>query len=151
MKEIIKSTVVSIVVNIATYSIYLVLMFFNIIHCYELTENYSGNLPIYIFFFAFPLVLMVLISLFIKFEKVHIITITIETFVLGIFSMIFSFELLNLNCSGVFVILQHIQYNIIQNNNEINVSLKIFSPILSAILYYCSIRFGNILKKFIRC
>ncbi len=57
--------------------------------------------------------------------------------------MVFNIDLLNMNCSGIFSILQYIQYIFFKNTADVNILLKSVSPFLSAFFYYCSIVLGN--------
>lgn len=143
LKQVCKATLLVFAANILTYCSYLLLMISGIIKYYELAEDYLENLPIYLFFFIFPIIVTVFINLYFKAEKVYLLTSIIEVFLLGILSMVFNIDLLNMNCSGIFAILQYIQYSFFKNTAGANILLKSVSPFLSAFFYYCSIVLGN--------
>lgn len=147
IKQIFKATITIFAINVLTYCVYLILRIFDFIYYYELAEDYEENLPIFILFFIVPLILSFLLHLFIKSDKIYLITFIIEIFILGVFSIIFSYEILNTNCCGIFTILKYIQIRIFQNTDEASILLKCVSPILSAFLYYSSIKIGNSLSS----
>ena len=142
LKKILKSLTAVIFINLITFCSYLLLLFTNILKNYELDENYEKNLPIFVFFFIFSLLITFLISIFIKLEKETVVLFLSENFFLGILSVVF-IPAINFNCFGLLTILEYFKYVLLENNNENDFILKILTVILSTFMYYIVIKLGN--------
>lgn len=142
-KEIFKSIIAILTVNIITYCVYLILLLSGLIQYYELSEMYTENLPVSIFYFAFSLIVILLISSSKKKSRLYNILFLAEMLILGILSMIFSFHLLNINCFGIYDVLQYFCYIILEIKIDITVLLKCISPVLSSAFYYLVLKVGD--------
>ena len=143
IKKIIKYTVIVLSVNIITYAVFMSLMLLDIVSYYELSEDYESNLPIFILYFILPLFIILFVSLFVKEFKLFNITVLIEVFIFGVICMAFSFGIINLNCIGIFTILERVNYKIIHGNQSITVLIKVISPCISTFFYWIAISLGH--------
>ncbi len=143
IKKIINYTVIVLIVNIITYAVFISLRLLDIVSYYELSEDYESNLPIFILYFILPLFIILFVSLFVKEFKLFNITVLIEVFIFGVICMAFSFGIINLNCIGIFTILERVNYKIIHGNQSITVLIKVISPCISAFFYWIAISLGH--------
>lgn len=146
MKKFLKTTLLIVIINATTYCIYLLLWALGVLNYYEFSNsNGSENLPVSIYFFIFPLLIVFIIILFA--EKFDYKTFLIEIFVFGLISSIITCDIINVSDFGLFEILKYIQYNFIHTKSDLTVMLKIISPVLSSLFYLTIIVIASNIKK----